>query len=192
MPDMITLLTATMPSNGMQELVEAWSSVASRCAQQPGFRSMCVWRDCDLPLRYGVTIVESLPDGTDEPVVWPHLLEGDELTNLLAEHDMAPDVRHLIVRHHTQAWPDEIQVGAWMSVSLRVAEMGFAAEMEEELQEIFLQLRDLSGYAGSVIARLYNLEEEIIGIVFWSDEGSFERSLPRKSLYEVRLFQRVA
>lgn len=191
MPELITLITATMPSLELPRVVEGWKRVAEKAENLPGFRSMCIWRDCDLPLRYAVTFHEDV-ESPASLGIWPELMRSEEMFDELVSHEVAPDVRHIVVHNHHMAAPSDVPLGGWMSVSVRVAEIGYGEELAEELGEIFVQLRDLEGYQGSMIGRLYGLEEEVVGIVLWNNEAGFERSVPKKSMYEVRLFQRVS
>lgn len=87
--------------------------------------------------------------------------------------------------------PGDLSRDEFLSLSDRSTDPGKGPELETELRRIFGELKSIDGYTGSMIGRNEVLDEEVLGLVFWTDVSGFMASLPTKVLYEVRLFRRI-
>jgi len=86
---------------------------------------------------------------------------------------------------------EDIKLGEFCSISVRTAAPGFSGDLLEEMQDIFQNLEAIPGFRGSVIALNHEVAEQTMGICFWGDKDSFSSSMPKRPLYDVRLYQRM-
>jgi heme-degrading monooxygenase HmoA len=153
-----------------------------------GFRSFTVWQCCERPADLAMLMhfddEETLRSG------WEAFEKQDFLGDILALNPSAPDLRNLIVVRGKSS-PGDVALDNYLSLSIRIADPGHGPELIRELEEIFASLEVLDGCVGSMVCSVEHLEEEIVGIVFWTNEEAFRRSLPSKKMYEVRLFKRI-
>jgi len=67
---------------------------------------------------------------------------------------------------------------ACLSMSVRVADPGYGPELVDQLGRILDELQYIPGFVGYVYGQNDILDEEVIGIVTWSNALSFQSSLP--------------
>lgn len=85
----------------------------------------------------------------------------------------------------------EAPMGSYFSISERSADPGQGTLLVEELKRIFEELALIDGYLGSAVCQSRTLDEEVVGIVYWSKVEAYMDSLPLKVLYEVNLYHRI-
>lgn len=81
--------------------------------------------------------------------------------------------------------------GAFLSLSSRIADPGQAEVLQEEIGRILEELQVLPGYVGAIYGSNAGLPEEVLGIVWWDTRDAFFSSLPKRSTYEVQLYERL-
>jgi hypothetical protein len=118
-------------------------------------------------------------------------VEDTVLTEALLLIPEAARVLRLRVVEHVGPSLSETPAGTFLSTSDRIADPGMGKDLTDDLKTVFAELRLMDGCLGSVIARNEILEEESVGLVSWSKKEAFERSLPRKQPYKVRLYNRM-
>ena len=82
-------------------------------------------------------------------------------------------------------------IGTYLSLSVRTAEPGYGTDLAAEVERIFEELELIDGYLGSYIGMNDTLEEEVLGMVTWTQEHAFRSSVPMRPPYDVQLFRRV-
>ena len=85
----------------------------------------------------------------------------------------------------------ESPVGSFLSVSSRISDPGYGPDLAEELERIFDELQIIDGFLGSYVGVNETLDEEVIGLVAWSTDEAFQKSLPKRLPYAVDLFYKV-
>ncbi|MCC7101528.1 MAG: hypothetical protein IT206_00445 [Fimbriimonadaceae bacterium] len=150
--------------------------------------ALSLWVD---PMNPGnhLAIASCLVDSPDDNA-WTHMitLAGE---GRIESAFGAPDV-HPVLPHRIHGSPArKIEVGQCCSLSMRRADPGYSDTLLEEMSDIVESLRYLDGYLGSIVGTNPALPEEIIGLVFWQDQFSYEESNPHKGLYEIWLFERM-
>jgi hypothetical protein len=103
-----------------------------------------------------------------------------------------PDVQVIQVGDRHGIKPAESKIGNLLSLSIRIAEPGFQAELFADLETVFRELEALDGFLGWSFGSRANLEEEIIGIGLWSDFEAYKASLPHSQrMSELTVYKRV-
>jgi hypothetical protein len=74
--------------------------------------------------------------------------------------------------------PADAPKGTYLSVSRRVAAPGYGDVLALELDRTFDYLAILPGYRGHMYGSHFALSDQVLGLVLWSSEESFKRSLP--------------
>lgn len=85
----------------------------------------------------------------------------------------------------------DTKVGDFCSVSVRTSAPGYSGDLIEEMQDVFENLEAIPGFRGSVIALNHEVAEQTMGICFWDSRESFLSSMPKVTMYDVRLYQRL-
>lgn len=100
------------------------------------------------------------------------------------------DVMGLSVIHSEGALARGLSQAPALSISIRIAEPGYGADLVDVYLRTFAELGAIPGFAGYLVAENQNLPEEIVGLAAWDDEAAFRASLPRQRVYQVKLYER--
>lgn len=154
-----------------------------------GFLSSTVWQPANGGDGYLVLNGYQSLEAANEAQL--RVTEGRFLAEAIQNFSNPLDIRQCTLVHQDGTPASGISVGQFMSLSDRSADPGLGPELETEIANIFGELKSIEGYLGSIVGHSLILPEEVIGLVFWDQREAFEQSLPRKVLYEVKLFQRI-
>jgi heme-degrading monooxygenase HmoA len=121
-------------------------------------------------------------------------LEAISDQRLLAQsqtiHSGPPDVISLRTIKESGAVKD-IESCTYLSVSIRIAEPGYAADLEQDLERVFQEIQFLDGFTGYSVAVNNALEEEVVGIASWQSEEAFLRSVPEGIIVSVKGYRKA-
>lgn len=166
---------------------EQFSSAAAR--QTPtGFTA---WQKHDHPNHY-LFVVPHADLKAAEAYLKKSVANGIFPVELPGGHVATPDVQvvELTGRHGIK--PSEAAIGSMLSLSIRIAEPGFQAELFSDLETVFRELEALDGFLGWAFGARANLDEEIIGIGIWSGFDDYRGSLPKSpTMSELSVYRRV-
>lgn len=171
--------------------LEAYTDAArSRLATVAGWHGLSVWRDTEDPqallLCHEYTDVPAAERGLVALAGMPLLVEqgGAQL--------QPADVLRVRVLGRTGKRLSSCESPSYLSMSIRVADPGYGADLASEIDMIFQELAFLPGCLGSVYGENDVLTEEIVGLVTWASHEAFQSSLPPGlAPYEVRLMERI-
>ncbi|MBI1755942.1 MAG: hypothetical protein HYR64_02415 [Fimbriimonas ginsengisoli] len=93
--------------------------------------------------------------------------------------------------HHRGARLSDSPLFSFLSVSERIAELGWGQGESDELKAILNELAMLPGYRGAAWGPRAGLTEEIVSLVAWDSRDAFESSMPLLPTHAVRLYRRV-
>ena len=99
------------------------------------------------------------------------------------------DVKVLLVEEANGLFDGGLPTAHPVSLSVRLAEPGYGPEMLDEYRDVFGGLGTMPGYGGGLIGTSEKLTDEVVGLVAWRDEASFDASIPAASVYPVDLYE---
>lgn len=184
------VLTWVRVSDAEDEAVDAVRNRAMEVLETvDGLASLTFWERAD---RFGSRLTIGEFDSLDAAgLAMERVASSEVLAELVQVSDSPPDMQRVFVSHAAGAAPNEVPVGGFASISLRTADPGLGAALEQELGIIFQELAFIPGCLGSLLGHRELLDEEVVGIVFWENREAFEASLPKKVMYEVSLYRRT-
>jgi heme-degrading monooxygenase HmoA len=161
-----------------------------RLATVDGFVGMGVWQRHDDPMAILIAYQYADLESAERGLV---ALTGIRLLAEQQSADYRPaDVLRFQIRNHYGSRPHEVPKRAYLSMSSRVADPGYGAELEDEIDRIFQELQFLPGFLGSAYGPNDILPEEIVGLALWQSAEAFATSIPPSARnYEVRLYRRI-
>jgi len=175
--------------NRVAELDKREAITAGKLARVKGFLGRSSWRDAGDDVAhltlYEYDSPEAAAEGLKVVVEGPILVESSRL--LLSP----PDVEQVVVVKASGKHVRETSVGNVMSISARIADPGLGESLDQDLENIFGELAAIDGFLGSVRGYRTLVEEERIGIALWRDLPAFQRSLPEKTMYELKAYKRI-
>jgi heme-degrading monooxygenase HmoA len=191
MPEVVVLVKVTIDPVDLENLKDYRHRNAKVLKKSvPGFNSISVWQSDGHPTNYMILFTysdeESAETGLEVSTSIGPLVES------LSKPVIPPEVRRGHAEYFIGKRPEKIDIGSLASFSFRVAQPGMGDDLQSELARIFGELSMIDGYLGSMTCRNESLQEEVTGVVFWSNREAFETSLPSKVFYEVSLYQRVS
>ncbi len=186
----ISVAQVFLDESAIHQIDQIIQQVALHSMMSDRNESLSLWRDCENPGSF-LAIASCLVDEVRENS-WAHIeaIGGgtDSFESIFGPVDLHTMLPHRI--HGMQA--RKAEVGQLVSVSLRRADPGRTEGLMDEVEGIFESIKYIDGYLGSAMGSNTGLPEEVIGLVFWRDMQSFEDSGPRRGLYEIRVYQRLA
>lgn len=163
------------------DALKASGEIATMLQGDSTFCSLSLWIDLNQDGR--LTLVVEATEDKWLPLIEEFLLPFDSGI-------VTPLSTWSLHRHSRRGTPlAGLPLNAVMSTSFRTAEPGLANSLVSEYRLIFESLEVLPGFLGSQIGQNPDLEEEIGGLVFWTDRGAFTKSLPNQTMYEVRVYE---
>jgi heme-degrading monooxygenase HmoA len=172
------------------KLLEIHNLMLASLQAVDGFQSLTLWKDADFQDQYRWLSVH----GTHEAAIagmtaWA---ESEGIERLSVELQTAPSMMVQRIEYRHGSDPNRTTNGQAMSVSVRRADLGMGYQLEAEIADVFENMTYMDGYLGAFYGPSTSMEEEFIGVVFWTNRVAFERSLPQRPPYELRLLERIA
>jgi hypothetical protein len=129
---------------------------------------------------------------TDEAAVaaWDGMVRSGLLLRMQETMLDVPNWQRFQVRHRNGTSLAHLPADAYASLSIRTAHPGHGRELVDDIGDVLTTLESLPGYLGGVGGTLVDLEDAVMGLAFWADEGSFRQSLPAKTMYRIDLYRR--
>jgi quinol monooxygenase YgiN len=189
MPQVLSFTTAWVPPDQFDAILGYVAELQQLLSDVRGTRSVTVWADADLPERYGLLVHYADEDAAE--IGLAKVTESQVLEEILRTSPSIPDIVRAVVWKESRFEPGNVEVGGYCSSSRRSAEPGNVQDLLNEMYDIFESLTVLDGFMGYAIAQSATLTEEVVGLVLWGNRKGFEASLPRKTLYEVKLWERI-
>ncbi|MCW5939007.1 MAG: hypothetical protein KF884_04300 [Fimbriimonadaceae bacterium] len=155
----------------------------------PGFVSATLWEQHDDPFCF--LTVSHYQREEDSFRAFESLVRSPVMEVIQEILSEPPDILRFRVLAQSGRPLEEIKVSEFMSVSKRIADPGMGKDLTDELQTIFAELAFIPGFLGSLIGQLTEVEEEILGLVYWDSKAAWQQSMPKNTMYKVDLYQRV-
>jgi heme-degrading monooxygenase HmoA len=187
--DILILARVRIPGSDLSVMADYYFDVSRRLEEVDGFKGLSVWRAPNDPDAFLVAY-----DYAHQEAVEAGLMAVTEV-RAKVQSDITvltpADVLRVRVVHRTQIGLHEAPASSFLSMSTLIADPGYSPELVDDLDQTFGELQLLPGYVGSMIGINDALEEEVIGLVTWSSEASFQTSLPPgKKIRQVQLYSR--
>lgn len=163
-------------------------AVKEALAEVEGFQGVGLWQSAQDPLARMILFSYESPEAAQKGLV--AISARRSLVERQGEAAEPADVLGLTVLHTEGAFVHGLSQAAALSISIRIAEPGYGAELVDTYIRTFAELAAIPGFAGMLVAVNQNLCEEVIGLAAWDDEKAFRASLPRQKVYQVRLYER--
>jgi heme-degrading monooxygenase HmoA len=155
-----------------------------------GYRSMTLWQALDNPEHYILLSDYADLDAAQHGFV--RIGEQGSLMDKIDSMEAPPDVHQVAVQSRQGKRPAQIEVGQLMSVSRQIAPPAMGQDVEQRLEDIFYDLSLLPGFLGSAAGWGTSMEDEIMGLAFWTDLNAYRGSMPENASYPIRVFQKEA
>lgn len=188
MEETITVVLAWIGDEHATQLTELQFQVQQTIGMDPNYVSLSAWRDSDLPERYAILLHHRSQEGSD---LLAKLSEHPAFEQFARLCRTPPDIRPVRLDHRHGLQAGSVQIGQMMSMSVRRSEPGYGCDLELEVAGIFESLTYIDGYMGSAYGHNRAMDEEIVGLVYWTDRRPFDSSIPAVSPYEVKLYVRI-
>jgi hypothetical protein len=138
---------------------------------------MSIWQRPDIPEAH-LTLLqyEDLKTAQKGFEVYTGLASAINSTGFQGEG--APDALLMDVKSAVRTQPNDAPVGSLLSLSIRIAEPGYAAELLGDLDTVFQELDLIGGLLGWTYGTRVGMSEEVLGLGIWAKFSDFETSLP--------------
>lgn len=189
MSEVLVLNRARFAEIDMDRMASIRTKALSVLATVPGMLSMTLWERHDDPFAF--LILGHFATEDDSLQAWDAIMRSpvmEVINDLMSE---TPNATRFYVRWQSGTSLDEAEIGTFLSVSTRIADMGYSPELLTELQTIFQELKMLPGHLGGLTGQMIEVPDEVLGIALWDSIQSYESSIPKKSMYRIDLYQRV-
>jgi hypothetical protein len=188
MSEMMILVRASIQAS-VADLAEYQAAAMERLQELDGFQGTSFWLQTDDPSKMLQVYEYASLEAAEQGLV--RIVEGD-LPIKSSEMMSGPAD---VIRMRVTAWHGDAcqrtPLGSYLSLSIRTGDPGMGKQLDEDLEMVFGEMQVINGYIGAVRGCNDVLEEEIIGIALWNTEDAFRQSLPKKTLYEVKLYSKV-
>lgn len=189
MESVFTLGYLRIPHEHAHELLDLWNDFHRFLLATEGPSRATVWQQVGMPESILTAIHWEENDNPER--IEQAFAESDAYCKLTRRVDGPIHTVRIVERTTLRSQPLDNGIGGYLSVSQRVADIGYEADLHEELERIFEELTVIDGFLGAMIAQRDILPQEFFGLVAWSTQEAFVRSLPRTMPYEVRFYQRL-
>lgn len=189
MPQVFSIARALGPIDGDNTIEELYRQLAGVMIGFDGLISMTVWQAQSNPTEY--LVVNHYATEKAAIAGFDELAQSDFFDKVAEQFDAPLDIQRAVVSYAYGLPPGDSPVGTYLSLSNRSADPGHGVQLEAELWRIFGELTVIDGFRGALIGHGMQLAEEAYGLALWDTVESFMESLPKKVLYEVRLFERI-
>lgn len=183
---MLLLVVAKLRAGELESVQAMRERILGELGRSPGFKGLTVWRSVTTKGRHLVAVETGAP-GDPEVAMREDFALADALQFL---RDPARVLRLQTIERHGPLLKDS-PLGTYLSTSDRIAEPGMDRELIGDLRSVFDELRLMEGCLGTQIYQNEALAEELLGLVTWTKKEAFERSLPTRQPYVVRLYDRI-
>jgi len=189
MPQVLSFTTAWAPPDQFEAILEHTLRLRELLSEVEGVRSVTIWADADLPERYGLLV--QYADEESAVLGLETVSSSQVFETILQTIPSVPDILRVAIWRERAFHPGNVAIGGYFSYSARTAEPGHVNDLLEEMYVVFESLTVIEGFAGYAIAQNATLDDEVVGLVLWQSRKAFEESLPKKTLYEVKLWERI-
>jgi heme-degrading monooxygenase HmoA len=153
-----------------------------------GFQGFGVWQNVQDPLARLVLFSYASPEAAQRGLV-----AISARRSLVERQGKGAEPAHVLglkVIHSEGALAHGLCQAPALSISIRIAEPGYGADLIDVYFRTFAELAAIPGFAGMLVAVNENLPEEVVGLAAWDDEKAFRASLPHQKVYQVKLYER--
>lgn len=155
----------------------------------PGFISTSIWEQVEDPFSF--LMVGHFSSVDDSLKAWDLIVRSpvmEVIGDLLVE---APNSQRFFLRRSSGLSLENTKPGHFLSLSARLADMGYGRDVLDELDRIFTELKLIPGFLGYVTGQMTEIEDEVLGLAFWESRQAYEASIPKKALYKIDLYTRA-
>lgn len=189
MNEVLVINRARFTEIDMDRMSAIRAKAMTALAKVPGVISMTLWERHDDPFAF-LTLGHFATEA-DSLQAWDALMRSpviEVVNDLMSE---TPNATRFFVRWQSGLVIDDAQVGTFMSMSTRIADMGYSPELLLELQGIFEELKMIPGFLGGLTGQMIEIPDEVLGMALWGSISAYEASIPKKAMYKIDLYQRV-
>jgi heme-degrading monooxygenase HmoA len=186
----ILLARLHVPTASIEEFWQATKDMKSLVRVIPGYLGLSVWSDAKDPDSY-LLVLEARDEQTAQ-VAMKSFIESPTFDRLQNEVEGTSSNRWVKVKQSDGPLVSEMPVGSYLSASLRNAEPGRAYDLEKDYDMVFENLNFIEGFKGFAYGPSNNIDEQLIGLAWWTDIEAYRASLPPQTFYDIRLFRRVS
>lgn len=190
MPEVATVALVVVSEHRFPQLLDFHRQMIDVLRTVAGFSSHTLWKDADFQDQYRWLTVHS--DAESAVVGQTEWVESGGADRVVGELEATLSSVSINVDWKNGCGPGQTSLNHAMSMSARRAEPGYGDELQAEVHDVFENMTYMEGYLGSFYGPNASLSEELIGIAFWTNRMAFERSLPQRPPYELRLLERIA
>lgn len=189
MPEVFVLGRAQKPMVSGSRLESLFGDLRAILDRVPGFLSATVWLGQTEPDSYLLFTHYSSPEAAREGL--ERIMESEFLADVSESFVSPIDIRRVLAAFQVGTKSSSLDLETYLSVSDRSADPGHGAELVTELQGICTELLAIPGCLGAIGGSVETLPEEVVSVAFWDSADAFAASLPKKVLYDVKLYRRV-
>ncbi|MBX3111521.1 MAG: hypothetical protein KF857_05885 [Fimbriimonadaceae bacterium] len=153
----------------------------------PGVESS-LWRCEDDDHRF--LQLSTLPSVEVKDALVDHLVRTRLVEQAAERLHGIPDVQHFQPSWSMRVTAASVHQSALLSVSLRAMDLGFGDAWVEKLGDNFREVSVIPGFEGAMIAKSLVVEDQVLGLGFWSVSSAFHQSVPPRPSYEIDLYRR--
>lgn len=189
MSEVLVLNRARFAEIDMSRIASIRSKALGVLANVQGVLSMTLWEKHDDPFTF--LILGHFATEEDSLQAWDALMRSpviEVVNDLMSE---TPNATRFYVRWKSGQNIDTADLGTFLSISTRIADMGYSPELLQELQSIFEELKMIPGHRGAITGQMIEVPDEVLGMALWDSITAFESSIPKKTMYHIDLYQRV-
>jgi len=187
--DVLVMTKARFAEIDMDRIASIRAKAAAVLSSMTGLLSMSLWEEHDDPFTF--LIVSHFAREEDSLTAWDLIMRSpvfDIINDLMT---VTPSTSRFYVRSGTGIGLEQTEPGIFLSMSTRIAGMGYSPELLTELSGIFQELKAIPGFLGGITGQMIDVEDEVLGLAFWNSKPAFDASIPEQSMYRISLYQRV-
>ena len=186
----IFLARLHVPASAVEQFWDGSLAISNMASTMPGFIGQSIW--CDLTDPESFLVVLETVDEASAVNIMQETVISSVFEKLQEQVEGTPTARWIKVRIFRGEPISSMPDGTFLSASLRTAEPGRAFELEQDYDMLFENLSYIDGYLGHANGPVNKLDEQMIGLVWWSTIEAYKSSLPNQTFYDIRLFRRVS
>lgn len=160
-----------------------------RLGKLDGYCGTSAWQSCDLEDEVMI-MIEFREDQRGEEAL--QRFSRDKLAvEEIKLSDAPADLTVFDLESSAGLRPSFAANGTYLSLSRRIASPGYGQELGLELDNIFGYLAIIPGYLGHLYGSHSTLRDRVSGLVLWSSQESYQRSLPDNPIYGIKLYRKI-
>ena len=162
MPETIIMVRVRLHPDDVDAAATYMRSVKEALADVEGFQGAGLWQSVQDPLSRMILFSYESPDAARKGLI--AISARRSLVERQGEAAEPADVLALTVAHTEGAFVHGLSQASALSISIRIADPGFGAELIDTYIRTFAELAAIPGFAGMLVGVNQNLCEEVVGL----------------------------